>query len=139
MISKFCQYLYDIQKIADDSNIIVEARHFDVLDYYFKSNHSPKEAFKAYCKFRKRIYALEHQVLPTHKELKPLVEMESKDFDKIFGEGFTLPFKELTIEAFNSLYGFHNAIATYGKFESHRLAVELGYDVEFTLHSYGKP
>lgn len=64
MISEFAQYLTDMQKIADDSNIIIEARHFDVLDYYFKAKQSPMEAFKEYCKFRIRIYALENQEIP---------------------------------------------------------------------------
>ena len=64
MISEFAQYLTDMQKIADDSNIIIEARHFDVLDYYYKAKQSPLEAFKDYCKFRIRIYALENKELP---------------------------------------------------------------------------
>jgi len=64
MRSEFCDYLYQMQEIADDSNIIVEARHYDVLDYYFKSKQSPMEAFKEYCKFRIRIYALEASTLP---------------------------------------------------------------------------
>lgn len=64
MITEFAQYLTDMQKIADDSNIIVEARHFDVLDYYFKAKQSPLDAFKEYSKFRARIYALNFEELP---------------------------------------------------------------------------
>lgn len=122
-----------MQKIADDSNIIIEARHFDVLDYYFKAKQSPMEAFKDYCKFRVRIYALEEQELLTTTELKPLTEMSREDFDEIFIGGFAEPFMKSKIDSFKSLHGFHDAIAAYGKFESHRLAVELGYDVEFKL------
>lgn len=67
MITEFAQYLTDMQKIADDSDIIIEARHFDVLDFYFKSKQSPLEAFKEYCRFRVRIYALEKQEIPIGK------------------------------------------------------------------------
>lgn len=133
MKTEFCQYLYDMQKIADDSNITIEARHFDVLDFYFKSKLSPLEAFKEYTKFLPRIYALDEQELPVLKKLIPLTEMSGDHFSQIFTEGFAPSFMKENISEFKSLYGFHTAIATYGKFESHRLAVELGYDVEFSL------
>jgi len=135
MKTEFCQYLYDMQKIADDSNITVEARHFDVLDFYFKSKLSPLQAFKEYAKFLPRIYALDEEVSPIKPQLKPLTEMSGDHFSQIFMEGFAPSFMKENILEFKSLYGFHNAIAKYGKFESHRLAVELGYDVEFTLAS----
>jgi len=134
MKSEFCQYLCDMQKIADGSNIIIEARHFDVLDYYFKAKKSAIEAFKDYCKFRSRIYALEEQELPTTKELKPLTEMDGNHFKEIFyAEGFSPALIKEKVAILNSLFGFHKLISEFGRFESHRLAVELGYDVEFTL------
>lgn len=135
MISEFSQYLTDIQKIANDSNIIIEARHFDVLDYYFKAKQSPMEAFKDYCKFRIRIYALENEAMTHTKVLTPLTEMSGDHFSMIFMQGFAPSFIKDKISDFKSLHGFHNDIATYGKFESHRLAIQLGYDVEFTLSS----
>lgn len=48
MKSEFCQWLNDMQEIADNDNIVVQARHFDVLDYYFKAHNSPQEAFADY-------------------------------------------------------------------------------------------
>lgn len=63
-----------------------------------------------------------------------LTEMSGDHFEEIFHcVGFALAFKKEIIAKFNSLHGFHLAISNYGAFDSHRKAVELGYDVEFTL------
>lgn len=60
--------------------------------------------------------------------------MTIEDFDEIFqSKSFAIPFRKGIIMEFGSLHGFHTAISKYGTFESHRRAVELGYDVEFTL------
>lgn len=48
MKSDFAQWLDEIQHIADEDNITVAARHYDVLDYYFKINKSPHEAYLDY-------------------------------------------------------------------------------------------
>lgn len=48
MRSEFAQWLDDMQHIADAENITVAARHFDVLDFYFKSKKSPEQAFLDY-------------------------------------------------------------------------------------------
>ena len=68
-------------------------------------------------------------------KLIPLTEMSGDHFEKIFIVGFAPSFIKEIVAGFKSLYGFHTAIATYGKFESHRLAMQLGYDVEFVLES----
>jgi hypothetical protein len=64
--------------------------------------------------------------------LIPLTEMSGEHFEQIFLTGFAPSFIKTIINTFQSLHGFHNAIAMYGYFQSHRRAVELGYDVEFT-------
>lgn len=78
-------------------------------------------------------YLLSIVSLPVSKELIPLTEMSVDHFSQIFIQGFAPMFMKEKIAEFWSLQGFHNAIADYGKFGSYRTAVELGYDVEFTL------
>jgi len=65
MKSDFCEYLEEMQVIASQENIIVEAQHFDVLDYYYKSKIKPAEAFKQYKQFRVRVYAINNELMPS--------------------------------------------------------------------------
>lgn len=65
--------------------------------------------------------------------LIPLTEMSGDHFSQIFTVGFAPSFIKTIVNTFKSLHGFHNAIAMYGHFKSHRVAVVLGYDVEFTI------
>lgn len=58
MTSNFCNYLLVMQELADKDKVIIEARHFDVLDIYFKLEYHPVQAYKWYLEFRKRWYAL---------------------------------------------------------------------------------
>ena len=48
MRSDFAQWLDEMQHIADADSITVAARHYDVLDYYFKTKKTPEQAFKDY-------------------------------------------------------------------------------------------
>ena len=48
MRSEFAEFLDQMQHIADNDSIIVQARHYDVLDYYFKLKYSPEDAYKQY-------------------------------------------------------------------------------------------
>jgi hypothetical protein len=67
-------------------------------------------------------------------KLIPLTEMSGDHFTQIFhAEGFSPSLIKRIVESFDSLYGFHKAVALYGRFESQRLATELAYDVEFTI------
>lgn len=66
------------------------------------------------------------------RELIPLVQMTQEHFTEVFyAEGFAPSFIQTTIMQFGSLWGFHNAISKYGKFDTYRKVVDLGYDVEF--------
>jgi len=58
MKSPFAEWLDKMQHIADKEEIIVQARHYDVLDYYFKSNETPEKALGDYKKFLVRWNAL---------------------------------------------------------------------------------
>jgi predicted metallo-beta-lactamase superfamily hydrolase len=58
MRSEFTEWLDQMQHVADADNVTVAARHFDVLDYYFKSKKTPEEAYQDYTKFLKRWNAL---------------------------------------------------------------------------------
>lgn len=51
MRSPFAEWLDQMQHIADKEEIVVQARHYDLLDYQFKTNLTPLEAFKEYKKF----------------------------------------------------------------------------------------
>ena len=48
MRSDFAQFLDDMQHIADKDGITIAARHYDVLDYYFKIYKSPENAYYDY-------------------------------------------------------------------------------------------
>jgi hypothetical protein len=48
MRSDFAQWLDEMQHVADADGITVAARHYDVLDYYFKVKKSPTEAYADY-------------------------------------------------------------------------------------------
>lgn len=48
MRSEFAEWLDQMQHIADKDNIVVQARHYDVLDYYFKSNKTPQQGYESY-------------------------------------------------------------------------------------------
>ncbi len=50
MRSEFAEFLDKMQHIADAENITVAARHYDVLDYYFKAKYTPEIAFHYYKK-----------------------------------------------------------------------------------------
>lgn len=54
MRSKFCNWCIQLQKIATKENIIVEARHFDMLDYFYKTGTTPEKTYPEYKEFRKR-------------------------------------------------------------------------------------
>ena len=70
--------------------------------------------------------------------LIPLTEMSGDHFKQIFyATGYAPSLIKSKIEMFKSLYGFANCIANIGRFNSYRLAAELGYDVEFTLEQQG--
>jgi hypothetical protein len=48
MRSEFCDFIDKMQHIADADKVIIQARHFDVLDYYFKRGDAPEEAYENY-------------------------------------------------------------------------------------------
>lgn len=50
MRSQFAEWLDQMQHIADNDNIIVQARHYDVLDYYFQMKKSPQQGYDDYKK-----------------------------------------------------------------------------------------
>ena len=54
MRSEFAEWLDQMQHEADKENITVQARHIDLLDFYFKGKKTPAEAFKQYVAFLKR-------------------------------------------------------------------------------------
>lgn len=58
MRSEFCEFLDQMQHIADKENIVVWARHYDVLDYYFKSKMEPANALYMYKDFLRRWNAI---------------------------------------------------------------------------------
>lgn len=58
MRSEFAEWLDQIQHVADEENVTVAARHFDVLDYYFKAKMTPEKAFSDYKKFIQRWNAI---------------------------------------------------------------------------------
>ena len=58
MRSEFAEFLDQMQHIADTENMVVQARHYDVLDYYFQMKETPEEAFKQYKKFLARWNAI---------------------------------------------------------------------------------
>lgn len=58
MRSEYCEFLTQMQKIADKDAVIIEARHHDVLDFYFTEKKTPEEAYAEYMKFRDRWYAI---------------------------------------------------------------------------------
>ena len=48
MRSDFSQWLDEMQHIADADGVTVAARHYDVLDFYFKAGKSPADAYVEY-------------------------------------------------------------------------------------------
>lgn len=58
MRSEFAEFLDQMQHEADKEQITVQARHYDVLDYYFKIKKTPEEAFADYKKFLRRWNAI---------------------------------------------------------------------------------
>lgn len=59
MKSTICQWLTDLQVLASKENLIVEAQHFDCLEFLFKSHPQDLDAaLKEYKDFRKRYEAL---------------------------------------------------------------------------------
>lgn len=58
MRSPLADWLDKMQQVADTENITVAARHFDVLDYYFKMKYTPEEAFDEYKKYHERWTAI---------------------------------------------------------------------------------
>lgn len=48
MRSELCEFLDQMQKHADVDNITVAARHFDVLEFYFKMKYTPEKAYRQY-------------------------------------------------------------------------------------------
>jgi hypothetical protein len=51
MRSEFAEWLDQMQHVADTENIIVQARHVDLLDFFFRSKKSPTQAFEEYVRF----------------------------------------------------------------------------------------
>jgi len=59
MRSPFAEWLDQMQHIADKENIVVQARHYDVLDHYFNFEKlSPLEAYDDYKEFLRRWNAI---------------------------------------------------------------------------------
>ena len=58
MRSEFAEWLDQMQHIADAENIVVAVRHYNILDYYFKSKKTPGQAYFEYKKFLKRWNAI---------------------------------------------------------------------------------
>ena len=58
MRSEFAEWLDQMQHVADNENIIVQARHVDLLDFFFRSKKSPTQAFDKYKKFLVRWNAI---------------------------------------------------------------------------------
>jgi hypothetical protein len=58
MRSEFAQWLDEMQHIADKGAVDVQARHYDVLDFYFKARKSPQQAYDEFTKYLKRWNAL---------------------------------------------------------------------------------
>ncbi len=58
MRSEFAEFLDQMQHVADLENVTVQASHYDVLDFYFKSKETPAAAFNQYKKFLKRWNAI---------------------------------------------------------------------------------
>ena len=58
MRSEFAEWLDQMQHVADNENIIVQARHVDLLDFFFRSKKSPMQAFEEYNKFLVRWNAI---------------------------------------------------------------------------------
>ena len=58
MRTKFAEWLDQMQHVADNEDITVAARHYDFLDFLFKSKKGPIEAFAEYKKFLVRWNAI---------------------------------------------------------------------------------
>src|SRR5687768_4249535 len=71
-------------------------------------------------------YILAADELPAPALVK-LTEMSGDHFSQIFIGGFAPALIKKIVSSFESLHGFHIAIAHWGNFESHRIAVSLGY------------
>ena len=48
MRSEFCEFLDQMQHVADADGVTVAARHHDVLNYYFKMKYEPAKAYHEY-------------------------------------------------------------------------------------------
>jgi hypothetical protein len=48
MRSELCDFLDKMQHVADADSIVIQARHYDVLVYYFKMKMTPEKAVKDY-------------------------------------------------------------------------------------------
>lgn len=58
MRTELADYIDKMQHIADNENITIQARHIDLLDYYFKIEMTPKEAVEGYKEFLSRWNAI---------------------------------------------------------------------------------
>lgn len=58
MRSEFAEWLDQMQHVADTENITVAARHYDLLDYQFKTKMTPEKAFAEYKRFLVRWNAI---------------------------------------------------------------------------------
>lgn len=59
--SNFCQWLADLQQLANEDNIIIEAQHYDCLNLLYHEwlqGITNEEAYARYKDFRKRWHAL---------------------------------------------------------------------------------
>lgn len=59
MKSEFCQWLTDLQIIGTTHGIIIEAQHYDVLEYLFRTGHSVSAAYPNYIEVKQRLEAIE--------------------------------------------------------------------------------
>ena len=58
MQSEFNQWLTQLSELAAQENIIVEAKYFDGLDYFFKAKLSPSDALPKYKDLVDRVLAI---------------------------------------------------------------------------------
>jgi len=58
MRSPLAEFLDQMQHVADNEQICIQARHIDVLEYYHQIKQTPEEAFHNYKKFLVRWNAI---------------------------------------------------------------------------------
>jgi len=85
MRSELCQWLINLQVLASKDNVIVEAQHYDCLEYLHRMHGKDLEAaYKEYTDFKKRYEALTDTATPV--PAKEIVMYAAFDVQKIFKE-----------------------------------------------------